>query len=152
ADEPSSPFKLKASMSSSNGAAYVVFQFQVPADHVLYDERLAFQTADGQAIQPISIPSPVMHHDQVSGEDKKVYDAPFAATLKIDSVLPLNLLVKFQGCSNSACYFPERHSFTVTSTGIVSTETRAPAATDTERAPVANSEINTNGFKIGGRE
>ena len=150
ADEPSSPFKLKASMSSSNGAAYVVFQFQVPPDHVLYAERLAFQSADGQAIQPISIPNPVMHHDQVSGEDKKVYDAPFAATLKIDSLLPLDLLVKFQGCSNSACYFPERHPFSVTSTGIVSTETNVP--TGTQITSAATSEINTNGFKIGGCE
>jgi thiol:disulfide interchange protein len=139
-------------MSSSNGAAYVVFQFHVPPDHVLYAERLAFQTADGQPIQPLSIPNPVMHHDQVSGEEKKVYDTPFAATLKIDSVLPLNLLVKFQGCSNSACYFPERHPFTVTSTGIFSTETNAPAATDTQIASLTSSEINTNGFKIGGRE
>jgi len=146
-----SPFGLKATMASTNGAPLVTFQFQVPPGHLLYAERLGFQTAEGQALKPLSIPEPVMHHDEVSGEEKQVYDGPFSATLQLDSV-PIDLLVKFQGCSNSACYFPEKRAFSVTSTGIVAKAGAAQVSSDTLANAPATSGINTNGFRVAGRE
>ncbi|HWC00500.1 MAG TPA: cytochrome c biogenesis protein CcdA, partial [Bryobacteraceae bacterium] len=151
ADSPASPFQLRATLVTSNGAPEVTFHFQVPAGHVLYNDRLAFQTPEGQALKPVSIPAPVLHHDDLSGEDKKVYDAPFAATLKLEAPLPVHLLVRFQGCSNSACFFPEKHYFTVTQSGVVEGEAAGPP---TIPAVLASAEtgVNTNGFRIGGRE
>jgi thiol:disulfide interchange protein len=148
ADPPASPFGLTASLASSNGLPLVAFHFDVPPGHVLYAERLAFQTEDGQALKPVSIPDPVLHHDEVSGDEKKVYDHPFSAALQID--LPLTLVVKMQGCSNSACYFPERHTFSVTAAGITSESKPALLAAESSSSPGAV--INTNGFKVVARE
>jgi thiol:disulfide interchange protein DsbD len=150
ADPPASPFGLTASMALSNGVPLVTFRFDIPPDHVLYAERLEFQTEDGPILKPASIPDPVPHHDVVSGEEKKVYDHPFSVVLAIDSALPLNLVVKMQGCSNTACYFPEKHRFSVTAAGIVSES--IPRVTVDDSTPSPNSAINTNGFKIVARE
>jgi thiol:disulfide interchange protein len=150
ADPPASPFGLKASMALSNGIAWVTFRFDIPPEHVLYAERLSFQSEDGQTLKLASFPDPVLHHDEVSGEEKKVYDHPFSAVLPINSPMPLNLIVKMQGCSNTACYFPEKHRFTVTAAGIVPESVSKVAAADATSSP--NSAINTNGFKVVARE
>jgi thiol:disulfide interchange protein len=150
---PPSPFALNATMTLSNQAAWVTFDFRVPPDHVLYAERLAFLDADGQPLKPASIPEPLMHLDAVSGQQKLVYDQPFSATLKVGPPLSSGLLVKFQGCSNSACYFPEKHSFTVTSTGILAQiENRPEQDPNGPSLAGAPSQISTNGFRIAGRE
>lgn len=150
ADPPPSPFGLTATMASSNGVPRVTFHFEVPPEHVLYAERLSFQTENGEVLKPISIPNPVMHHDEVSGQEKQVYDHAFAADLQIDSPLPMTVVVKMQGCSNSACYFPEKHRFSVTPAGILAESKIAPPAQRVDLA--ASPVINTNGFRLAARE
>lgn len=151
ADAPASPFALNATMVWSNNSAWVTFDFFVPPDHVLYAERLGFLTQDGTPLKPVSIPAPLVHLDAVSGQQKEVYDKPFSAVLNVGSPLPAGVLVKFQGCSNSACFFPEKHLFVVSSNGI--TAQVEPSDSDPAQSvagsPVA---VNTNGFKIVGRE
>ena len=153
ADAPPSPFALNATMALSNEVAWVTFDFRVPPEHVLYAERVAFQDGDGNALKPAAIAEPLMHLDAVSGQQKLVYDQSFSATLKIDPPFPGGLLVKFQGCSNSACYFPEKHAFTLTSTSIVARaeKGREEALAGSGASPV-QSQIQTNGFSIAGRE
>lgn len=147
---PPSPFALNATMSLSNEVAWVTFDFRVPPDHVLYAERLAFFDGNERQLKPDSISDPEMHLDAVSGQQKLVYDKAFSATLKINPPLPQPLLVKLQGCSNSACYFPEKHFFTVTSTGVVAqVESDAEAVAPAVAPP---SGIGTNGFRITGRQ
>ena len=150
ADPPVSPFGLTASMALSNGIPLVTLRFEVPADHVLYAEALSFQTADGRNLKPAAIPDAVLHHDEVSGQEKKVYDHPFMAVLPIDSALPMSLIVKMQGCSNTACYFPEKHKFSITTSGIMPEPARAPTVGDFSSGP--NPVVTTNGFKIVARE
>lgn len=152
ADAPPSPFALNATMTLSNQIAWVTFDFRVPAEHVLYVERLAFLTDDGKALKPASIPQPLMHLDQVSGQQKEVYDQPFSAILKLDPPLPASLLVKFQGCSNSACYFPEKHLFTLSSNGIVAQVERRAESDLGATAAGTPSGISTNGFRVVGLE
>jgi len=147
---PPSPFALNATMTLSNQIAWVTFDFRVPPEHVLYADRLSFFDGNDQALKPATIAAPEMHLDAVSGQKKLVYDKPFSATLKIDSPLPQPLMVKFQGCSNSACYFPEKHLFTVTSTGVVAQVEKESESVDAA-APLV-SEINTNGFRVTGRQ
>ncbi len=153
AEPPPSPFALNATMTLSNSVAWVMFDFRVPPEHVLYAERLAFLTSDGTVLKPASIPEPLVHLDAVSGQQKEVYDRPFSAILKLDSPLPASLLVKFQGCSNSACFFPEKHLFTVTGTGIIAQTAEAKSSDDNPSAAASNqSQIRTNGFRVVGRE
>ncbi|MGH7970232.1 MAG: cytochrome c biogenesis protein CcdA, partial [Limisphaerales bacterium] len=66
--------------------------------------------------------------------------------------LPFGLLVKFQGCSNSACYFPEKHAFTVTKTAITEGEVGDPVEAAPMAVAAADSGVNTNGLHIGGQE
>lgn len=146
---PPSPFALNATMTQSNGAAWVTFDFLVPPEHVLYAERLAFLDSGDNALKPVSIADPEMHLDAVSGQQKLVYTQPFSATLKLQPPFPQTLLVKFQGCSNSACFFPEKHAFAVSSNGVfaqVDKENAAPA-----EAPGVQAQIGTNGFRVAGR-
>jgi thioredoxin:protein disulfide reductase len=148
--EPASPFALNATMVLSNQVAWVTFDFRVPPDLVLYAERLAFVDADGNPLTPVTISDPIMHLDAVSGQQKLVYDKPFSATLSLTSSLPQEVLVKFQGCSNSACYFPEKHYFTVTTGGIAAkVEHKDGAETG---AVLTQSDVGTNGFRISGRQ
>lgn len=152
ADAPPSPFALNATMMLSNKVAWVTFDFRVPPEHVLYAERLTFLANDGQPLKPVSIPAPIVHSDAVSGQQKEVYDKPFSAVLKIETELPTSLLVKFQGCSNSACYFPEKHAFIVSSNGIAA-QTDKPADSDQPAlAATGQGIVSTNGFRIVGRE
>lgn len=153
AGTPSSPFALNATMTSSNDVVWVTFDFRVPPGHVLYADRLAFLDADSKALKPAAITEPLMHLDAVSGQQKLVYDQPFSATLELDPPFPQVLLVKLQGCSNSACYFPERHQFTVTSNSVIAeVEERTDSDSDLSVATAAQSQIGTNGFRIAGRQ
>ena len=153
ADTSSSPFALNATMTLSNDVVWATFDFRVPPDHVLYAERLTFVGRDDKPLKPASIPEPVMHLDAVSGQQKLVYDQPFSATLKIDPPFPSELLVKFQGCSNSACYFPEKHLFSITSSAIVAqVEKKSDSDPDGAAVGESGSQIGTNGFTIGGRQ
>ena len=116
---PPSPFGVQAELRTNAGAPTVCFSFTVPADHVIYAERLQFLTEDGRALAPLRVSSPVVSRDKATGHDKPLYDRSFVAELKLDQPPPVNLLVKFQGCSNSACYFPEQRAFTITANGAV---------------------------------
>lgn len=116
---PSSPFAVTASMERDVSAPVVKFGFTVPPGLVLYPDRLHFETADGKELIPLTIPEPVLHTNEASGQVKKVYDRSFAAELKLDSSLPMDLVVKFQGCSNAACYFPDKRFFRITSATVV---------------------------------
>ena len=119
AARPPSPFGVQAVLHSHEGTPAVRFSFEVPSDHVIYAERLHFETEDGQTLTPLRMPTPVVAQDKATGREKQMYDRPFSAEFKLDAAAPLNLVVKFQGCSNSACYFPEKRMFTVNSTGIL---------------------------------
>ncbi|HTL17592.1 MAG TPA: cytochrome c biogenesis protein CcdA [Patescibacteria group bacterium] len=148
---PASPFAVNGTMVFSNEVAWVTLDFRVPPDHVLYADRLAFIDGADSPLRPVSIEKPEMHLDGVSGQQKPVYNKSFSATLKIESPLPQSLLVKLQGCSNSACYFPEKHLFTVTSTGLLARIER-DMESDSPAASMLQSQIGTNGFKITGRQ
>lgn len=152
AKAPPSPFAVNATMSLSNDVAWVTFDFRVPSEHVLYAEHLAFLSGDEKVLKPASIPAPVVHLDAVSGQQKEVYDRSFSATLKLDSPLPPIVLVKLQGCSNSACYFPEKHFFSVTASGIAPVVDKPVPAEAANSAASGQGQINTNGFRVVGRE
>lgn len=153
ADAPSSPFLVTPALE--NGGRTVRFDFQVPPDHVIYFDRLKLEQADGETLPLRTDPPPTVAVDKYSGKEKPLFDRPFVAraTLAAPPVQPLPLLLKFQGCSNSACYFPEKKYYQVTASGVT---TAAPPATAVEpaatNAPASNWEAELAGFRIAGRE
>ena len=156
ASPPPSPFAIKATLANSNGVPRVTFNFEVPAEHILYADRLAFETEDGKALTPVALREPVLHRNELTGQERKGYDRAFSAELELGAPLPLNLLVKFQGCSNSACYFPERHYFTVASSGVAARTEEPVSATAIAAGETPGgtglSVLDTNGFKVVARE
>ena len=115
---PPSPFIVTAAMETREAMPTVRFKFEVPPEHIIYFDRLHFISGRGEPLIPADIPTPLVFQDKVTGHEKKGYNQNFSAVVKIEQSLPQDIMVKFQGCSNSACYFPERHSFSVTSNGV----------------------------------
>ena len=113
-----SPFKLSATLATNAAATVVRFAFAIPPDHRLYADHLHFLNAQGDELIPAKIPTPVAAVDQVTGQKKHFYNQDFTAEIRLEDSLPAGLTVKFQGCSNSACYFPERHEFLVSTSGV----------------------------------
>jgi thiol:disulfide interchange protein len=127
ADETStrSPFGVVVSTNLNEGAPVLEVDFTVPADCVLYADRLHFVQADGTELTPQNIPAPLVRVDKVTGHEKKLYDTDFTVLLE---PVKGNLLVKFQGCTNAACFFPEKRSFAMNNDGLYAETT----ATTTE--------------------
>ena len=136
ADRPPGPFGLNATLRTQGDASLVRFEFLVPADHVLYAERLKFETEDGAPLTPSKIPDPVVARDKATGHESKLYDRSFAAEFRL-SPLPASLLVKFQGCSNSACYFPEKRWFEISGGSIHPKPEAAAEVGGSEPAPLS---------------
>jgi len=128
ADRPASPFIISPSVHAvSTSGATVRVQFGIPPEHVLYSERLKFLNDDGDAIAPSRIPAPVISVDKIDGHEKGMYTNSFEVELRFP-LLPTNLTVKFQGCSNSACYFPDKRSFHITPDGVTAIAAAPPVS------------------------
>ena len=121
AERPPSPFQVAATLMPGTTGTVVRFAFGVPPGHALDFDRLHFENDRGEALTVVDITPPVIAEDKASGLEKKLYDRAFRAEVKLVAPLPVNLVVKFQGCSNSVCYFPDKRLFTVTAEGVVAT-------------------------------
>jgi thioredoxin:protein disulfide reductase len=121
-----SPIQITASLKPDATAPTVQLRFLVPAEHRIYAARLKFEAADGQALVPSRISDPVVTRDKVTGEEKPMYDQDFTAEIRL-AMLPAQLWVKFQSCSNSACYFPEKRCFQVSELGASLVTDTAPS-------------------------
>ena len=112
ATPPRSPFEIQVVAPKPGGTNDALqVRFTVPPECVLYSERLHFLTEDGDELTPTKIPKPLMEVDKVSGKEKTVYERSFNAELAMASLVNDRLVVKFQGCSNAACFFPEKRTF-----------------------------------------
>jgi thiol:disulfide interchange protein len=134
AERPPSPFTFSPRVHAvSAGSATVRVQVGIPPEHVLYSDRLKFLNDDGDDIVPSRIPNPVIAVDKFDGHEKGMHTNSFEAELIFPS-LPTNLVVKFQGCSNSACYFPDKRSFHITQDGVTAS-VMAPPVIDVGKPP-----------------
>jgi thioredoxin:protein disulfide reductase len=147
-----SPFAIRGDVYTTNGDPCVRFEFTVPPEHVLYADRLAFQLDGGAAVASALLPEPIVHRDELTGKERKGYDRSFVAEVKPGQALPVNLLIKLQGCSNSACYFPEKHRFEITQSGVREQTDEANPAALAAAGTGASGVPDTNGFRVAGRE
>ncbi len=136
ADGPHSPFGVIASRLAGDTSG-VRFSFEIPKECVLYADHLFFETDLGENLDPVNIPAPIMDVDKASGEERKMYDRSFTADLVLPADFAGDLVVKFQGCSNNACYFPEKLVFTVTANSVFA-ETKRAATSPVKVTPSPN--------------
>lgn len=152
ADDTRSPFGISVALSPAANGSLVRVSFEVPPDCHLYAERLHFLTAAGTELAPASIPDPLLEPDRATGKQKQVYEHSFQAELKRADLAGDRVTIKFQGCTNGACYFPEQRSFVLRNGATFSEETEeldagAPAeATTTDLTNVLR------GFAVAGRQ
>jgi len=114
-----SPFGIAvAATNEADGTAILRVDFTVPTECVLYFDRLHFHTADGPEIRPLKMPEPLVEADKVTGKPRKVYLKNFSVELNPADLPDHQLAVKFQGCTNDACFFPEQRLFAPNAKGI----------------------------------
>jgi len=133
-----SPFKVSAAVESRDGREVVNVSFRIPARHFLYADHLEVQTEGGVTIEPLDVPEPSIVYDKLSEKEKHVYDHSFSAVYALGGKPgPFTLVVSFQGCDDSVCFFPETKRFNLvrTSPG----NSAPPAGKQSVQEPVASS-------------
>src|SRR5579884_4174327 len=110
-EQQRSPFGVQVLPKPGTSNQIVEVKFTVPADCVLYSERLHFLSGDDDELTPAKIPDPLQETDRLTGKPKKVYEHNFNVELLMSSLADKRLIVKFQGCSNDSCFFPEKRIF-----------------------------------------
>ena len=135
-----SPFGIAVTATNgADGSNVLRVDFAVPAECVLYSDRLYFRLADGSEIQPLKMPEPVMETDRVTGKPRKVYLHNFSVEVNPAGLPGRQLAVKFQGCTNAACFFPEERLFAPKADGTFAEISRGEPAAN----PVAGSTSTT---------
>ena len=108
---PRSPFDIQVAFKPESSNQTVRVDFTIPPECILYAERLHFASDRGDELTPSSIPQPINEMDKASKKVKKIYEHDFTAEFAAALLDNGQLTVKFQGCSNGACYFPEKRIF-----------------------------------------
>ncbi len=147
---PRSPFEIRVRLMPDSAAQAVGVEFVVPAECVLYSERLHFLTSEGDELTPSRIPDPVAEIDKVNGKVKKVYEHSFHVELPLASLPNEQLVVKFQGCSNANCFFPEKRTFILGTNASARVFSEILPLAPTPSASGLDWAAELHGFKIGG--
>jgi thioredoxin:protein disulfide reductase len=151
AGRPPSPFKVTAAVLATNQQQLVRVSIFVPPDHVVYADHFHFESLQGDALTPVALPPAATAVDKATGKERAMYDQPFYADLDAAHLGGTGFLVKLQGCSNSACFFPEKHYFQLGTDGTCA-EVDAPAAPAAEVTAAADWQGSAKGFKVLGQQ
>jgi thiol:disulfide interchange protein len=117
AEASTEPFRVSVATRTVATGSVVQVDFTITPGCVLYAERLRFLTPGGKQLNPLWIAEPAFEWDDNEQQKKKVYEAAFTATLNPSDLEGTRLVVKFQGCTNGACFTPEKHTFAMRSGG-----------------------------------
>lgn len=121
ADDDESPFKVTPSLEREAGKVRLKVNFQFPAGHYLYADKLHFQADESADDLAFEVPKASVITDKHSQSQKSVHLTSFVATRAVDLGVngQLSLHVKWQGCSEEACFLPESLQWTVRGDGTV---------------------------------
>ena len=113
ADLPTrSPFGITVTAAqNASGSNVLRVAFTMPVNCVINVDRLHFRTTEGADISPRQIPSPELEVNPLTGKTNAVYPHDFLAEVNPADLPDQQLVVKFQGCTNGECYFPEQRRF-----------------------------------------
>jgi len=110
--------------------------FDVPANHVLYADKLSFKLGDSDAPVPFQLPEPVVVKDKFSGKEKREYTNSVEAVYALPAGVPIGqkLSVHFQGCDEANCFFPEDQIFSISPDGTFARLEEPSASSSSESA------------------
>ncbi len=151
-----SPFGVAVvATNNADGSGVLCVDFSVPNGCVLYQDRLHFRTSDGTEVQPLKMPEAVMEIDKVTGNNRNVYLQNFTVLLNPADFPNHQVAVKFQGCTNDACFFPEQRMFGSVGNGTYTeliSGTSAPSEALTAVAVPIDWAKEFDGFVVKGRQ
>ncbi len=135
------PFEADAHLGrADDGSLRLVVDLTVAPGHYLYADKTSITVAgDHVALQPESTPAPVKHTDPVLGVTSNVYarDTQFAYKVTGAPELPLTVTVRFQGCSDTACFPPKTVPFELALADAAQAQPAAQAAPKPVEPPTA---------------
>ena len=132
------PFTISSLVQQTNGTALLRVAFGVPTNHFLYADKLSFSLGDEPSVESFNLPEPILVGDKFSGKQKRVFSQSFEATRPLPTARTgkFALTVRFQGCDDANCFFPEEKLFTIAPDGSV-----AEVESDLTAAPLSTSRV-----------
>jgi thiol:disulfide interchange protein len=115
------PFSISPVLQQTNGAALLRVAFGVLTNHFLYADKLSLELSGDATAASFTLPEPRLVGDKFSGKRKKIFAQSFEATRPLPTVRAGNIIltVRFQGCDDANCFFPEEKAFTLTPGGSI---------------------------------
>lgn len=108
-----SPFSVAPSWQTTEQGRVLQVWFEVPPGHFLYADKTSLSVEEAGLAGAFALPEPTTTMDPFSGTPKRVYAASFAATCpwSAEAGRPFTLVVRYQGCDEANCFFPEDRRF-----------------------------------------
>jgi thiol:disulfide interchange protein len=143
-DEAASPFVVAPSTAASNGVLSLSLSFHVPPHHHIYADRLAFES-NGVPFS-IVLPDADRVSDRFSHSQRPAFEKDFQLRWPLPSARSgeITFAVTLQGCSESECYFPETHQWTIHADNSITASDDSGA----NETPTTVANVSTNGFRL----
>ena len=139
------PFTVSPRLLASNGVTVVQVAFGVPTNHFLYHDKLHFELGEA-GLSSFNLPEPVVVTDKFSGKQKHVFGSAFVASATLPAAGPAGTLltVRYQGCDEANCFFPEELKFVLSANGeVVALAQEQEPTADTAETSVSSSSWRT---------
>jgi len=123
------PFSVSAELGPVvRGEADLTISYKIPPNHHMYGDMMSVKVPDGLALEGKNVPSPEKRYDPLSEEERELYAHDFQAVYRLKGVSgpTVHVEVKYQGCSETVCFFPATVPF----------DLEAKAAADSGKGPV----------------
>ncbi len=122
----------------------------IPEKHYIYSDSVHVEMENSELTE-LSVPKPVEKHDPHMGKTLGIYtqDVEFVYAVSGSASPPLNLKVKYQGCSDTICFMPASESLTL---GQTRTDKHEETAKEVKSEPdQADWKVIVENFAVGGR-
>jgi len=148
------PFSVSGKLGTGpDGSAWLKIVLSFPDGHYVYADEFSVE-AEPAALQPLSVPATREKDDPLTGKRVAVYDDDVVFTYAVTGAGagPLDVRVRYQGCSDTFCFLPAVQELRLGTTNVL------PAAPSAPRGPAPVSPQETSdwrplarGFRVGGR-
>ncbi len=150
--QPSSPFSVSAAMEVIHSTPAVHVRVEIPPHHFIYAEHFSVKAAGSVDLRPASVPLPTKIFDSFSEEDKEVYQSSFDAYYRLPpGVEAMDVIVSYQGCGDSICYFPETKTFSLSFSNSVLTASQVAAEPSSAATATNDWRSLIDRFRVAGR-
>lgn len=108
-----SPFSVAPSWQTTEQGRVLQVWFEVPPGHFLYADKLSVRVEPPGLTAAFTLPEPTTVNDPFSATPKRVFASSFAATCpwSAEAGRPFTLVIRYQGCDEANCFFPEGRRF-----------------------------------------